>query len=274
MYDTGGHPYDAIRQCTANSCFSRSRYTGKERDTESGNDYFGARYYGSSMGRFLSPDWSVQVEPVPYARLDNPQTLNLYVYLRNNPLAGVDADGHCSAAEEAACEQASKVYSETGDAGAAARAGQQAQEQKAEVGYGETSGLVPERSANAPAQKRNPYDASTWDASSTAQLGLARQNIMDVSDRNDDVKRSKPSDPDNSIQKQAWDASMNAAGKSNGSLPGKFFFIRQAGVGKQRPSKKQGWGQGTPIHEYGPFRNVGGGDVPRGDRTYVDIYDK
>ena len=32
------------------------RFTGKERDSESGNDYFGARYYGSSMGRFMSPD--------------------------------------------------------------------------------------------------------------------------------------------------------------------------------------------------------------------------
>jgi len=31
-------------------------FTGKERDTETGNDYFGARYYGSSMGRFMSPD--------------------------------------------------------------------------------------------------------------------------------------------------------------------------------------------------------------------------
>ena len=39
--------------------------TGKERDTESGNDYFGARYYASSMGRFLSPDWSAKVEPGP-----------------------------------------------------------------------------------------------------------------------------------------------------------------------------------------------------------------
>jgi RHS repeat-associated protein len=36
-----------------------SRSTGKERDTESGNDYFGARYYNSSMGRFMSPDWRV-----------------------------------------------------------------------------------------------------------------------------------------------------------------------------------------------------------------------
>jgi RHS repeat-associated protein len=73
----------------------RSRYTGKERDTESGNDYFGARYYASSMGRFMSPDWSAQAEPVPYAKLDNPQTLNLYSYMGNNPLSGADPDGHC-----------------------------------------------------------------------------------------------------------------------------------------------------------------------------------
>jgi RHS repeat-associated protein len=51
---------------------SPSISTGKERDTESGNDYFGARYYASTMGRWLSPDWSAKVMPVPYAKLDNP----------------------------------------------------------------------------------------------------------------------------------------------------------------------------------------------------------
>ena len=72
----------------------QSRSTGKERDTESGNDYFGARYYASSMGRFMSPDWSAKVEPVPYAKLDNPQSLNLYAYVGNNPLTRTDPDGH------------------------------------------------------------------------------------------------------------------------------------------------------------------------------------
>jgi hypothetical protein len=47
------------------------------------------------MGRFLSPDWSAKEEPVPYAKLDDPQSLNLYVYVYNNPLTRVDADGHC-----------------------------------------------------------------------------------------------------------------------------------------------------------------------------------
>jgi RHS repeat-associated protein len=72
----------------------KSRYTGKERDTESGNDYFEARYYSSAMGRFMSPDWSAKEEPVPYAKLDDPQTLNLYSYVQNNPLTREDADGH------------------------------------------------------------------------------------------------------------------------------------------------------------------------------------
>lgn len=69
-------------------------FTGKERDTESGLDYFGARYYGSTMGRFMSPDWSAKIEPVPYSKLDNPQSLNLYAYVGNNPLSLVDSDGH------------------------------------------------------------------------------------------------------------------------------------------------------------------------------------
>ena len=69
-------------------------FTGKERDSESGNDYFGARYYASATGRWLSPDWADRAEPVPYAKLDDPQTLNLYSYVANNPLAQIDIDGH------------------------------------------------------------------------------------------------------------------------------------------------------------------------------------
>jgi hypothetical protein len=42
----------------------------------------------------MTPDWSAQAEPVPYARLDNPQSLNLYAYVLNNPVTSVDPDGH------------------------------------------------------------------------------------------------------------------------------------------------------------------------------------
>ena len=65
------------------------RFTGKERDAESGLDYFGARYYGSSMGRFMSPD-PVIITP---ERLASPQELNLYAYGANNPLRFIDPTG-------------------------------------------------------------------------------------------------------------------------------------------------------------------------------------
>jgi RHS repeat-associated protein len=76
------------------------KFTSKERDAETGLDYFGARYYSASQGRFTSPDWSSKPQPVPYADLKDPQTLNLYAYVRNNPLSRIDPDGHfdCSGA--------------------------------------------------------------------------------------------------------------------------------------------------------------------------------
>ena len=71
------------------------KFTGKERDSESGLDNFGARYNSSSMGRFMSPDWSAAPMGVPYADFGNPQSLNLYSYVKNNPVTATDPDGHC-----------------------------------------------------------------------------------------------------------------------------------------------------------------------------------
>jgi RHS repeat-associated protein len=61
-------------------------FTGKERDAESGNDYFGARYFASTMGRMLSPD------PIG-GDLTDPQSLNKYAYALNNPLRFTDPTG-------------------------------------------------------------------------------------------------------------------------------------------------------------------------------------
>jgi len=77
--------------------------SGKERDAESGDDYFGARYYGSSMGRFMSPDSFG-------GHLEDPQTLNHYSYVGNNPLSRTDPDGHdfyqqCGSSDHSGCTQ-------------------------------------------------------------------------------------------------------------------------------------------------------------------------
>jgi RHS repeat-associated protein len=73
--------------CNCND--SEQHFTGKERDAESGLDYFGARYYSSNMARFSSPDPS----QLYYADLGNPQSFNLYSYGRNNPLGNIDPTG-------------------------------------------------------------------------------------------------------------------------------------------------------------------------------------
>lgn len=83
----------------------QSRYTGKERDAESGLDYFGARYYSSVIGRFSSPD------PVfaSAARVMDPQQWNMYAYGRNNPLSitdptGLDFNLRCSGGDSLTCQ--------------------------------------------------------------------------------------------------------------------------------------------------------------------------
>jgi RHS repeat-associated protein len=75
-----------------NTCSTRYRFTGYERDAETaygvsaGNDYAFARYYNSRLGRFMSPD------PLG-GRIDDPQTLNRYAYVRDNPIGLVDPTG-------------------------------------------------------------------------------------------------------------------------------------------------------------------------------------
>ena len=85
------------------------KFTGQERDAETGLDYFGARYMSSAQGRFTSPD---PYNPMMIAQmsiagglpaeaahshmqdfLENPQNWNRYTYVRNNPLALVDPFG-------------------------------------------------------------------------------------------------------------------------------------------------------------------------------------
>jgi RHS repeat-associated protein len=75
------------------------KFTGKIRDNESGNDYFKYRYLASSMGRWLAPDPS----GLSHVNLADPQQLNLYDYVGNNPLTRIDLEGLCWAGFQWAC---------------------------------------------------------------------------------------------------------------------------------------------------------------------------
>jgi len=75
---------DKIRTLEIERCATR----------ETGNDDFGARYYTNRFGHWLSADWSAVPVAVPYANLTNPQTLNLYSMVADDPESFSDLDGH------------------------------------------------------------------------------------------------------------------------------------------------------------------------------------
>jgi len=89
-YDADYYPFGAERSPYTNTCTSNNyKFTAKERDSESNLDNSSARFYTYSYGRFMSPDPSGLSLSDP----TDPQQLNLYAYVRNNPLRFIDPTG-------------------------------------------------------------------------------------------------------------------------------------------------------------------------------------
>ena len=83
--------YDPFGFSAASDNVDNRQFTGKERDSVSGLDYFGARYNSSSLGRFMSADpFNVAGD---FVDSQNPQHWNMYSYVLNSPLNAVDPDG-------------------------------------------------------------------------------------------------------------------------------------------------------------------------------------
>lgn len=79
-------PFGQEWSCSPSDPANHYKFTGHERDVESGLDHTWFRQYSSAQGRWLSPD-------LLDGDVVDPQTLNLYAYVRNNPLKLVDRLG-------------------------------------------------------------------------------------------------------------------------------------------------------------------------------------
>jgi RHS repeat-associated protein len=89
LIDDGGsviehRSYDSFGNLTSTPTFDfRYGYTGRERDSETGLEYYRARYYDSAVGRFISED------PIGFAAGDS----NIYRYVSNNVVNSIDPSG-------------------------------------------------------------------------------------------------------------------------------------------------------------------------------------
>ncbi|OQY89921.1 MAG: hypothetical protein B6D41_10085 [Chloroflexi bacterium UTCFX4] len=87
-------PYGAQRTTEGSALPTDNTFTGQKSDDSTGLMFYGARYYDVTLGRFIQPDTIV---PQPM----DPQSLNRYSYVRNNPINLIDPSGH---AEEPSCQ--------------------------------------------------------------------------------------------------------------------------------------------------------------------------
>jgi RHS repeat-associated protein len=89
---TSTHDYEpfGVEITPTDECDNTHKFTGHERDTETGNDYMHFRFFSSNMGRFQKPDSNFD------SPLSNPQGWNLYTYVKGNPVNFNDPTGHAA----------------------------------------------------------------------------------------------------------------------------------------------------------------------------------
>jgi RHS repeat-associated protein len=291
-------------ETSSGSCGDPSpmHFTGKERDTESNVDNFGARDYMSLYGRWMMPDYSEMPEAVPYADLTNPQTLNLYVLSRENPITFADLDGHdgnglptelditytavCGSADAAtpnALACGSTAEKGVNSQGAVQATGPEnksqnlsAQQQNlAGTIYNETASLRPQVGKNG---KSDPASAASLSngREATGEVVLNRA----AAGKTGGVASSEVSKLGKATSQYA--DSLTAAKEAitvGGSKTGpQHYYIRSGDLtivkGKVTAGDQPWWGRGVvPASSYGPFRNpVQAGDVAAGSDIWIDIY--
>jgi RHS repeat-associated protein len=197
---------------TSSPCENRpQKFTAKERDAESGLDYFGARYYGSALGRFSSPDPS----GLDFADPASPQSLNLYGYAWNNPLANLDPTGlSCVNLDNGG-------QSDDGDGKGCAGAG-------VKPGKADDPSTLNEGQVNAEAKDKNPSNFDYLWTISTHEIPRYDPNDLPL---NDNAKRIFTL----AYYRSAHDLGCVGLGAAVGDAGGALFVSGQPNAGFRSP---------------------------------------
>jgi RHS repeat-associated protein len=257
-YDADFGPFGEERTYIS-TCPQNYKFEGKERDTETGNDDFGARNYSWRFGRWLSADWSSVPVPVPYANLLNPQTLNLYSMVSDDPESFADLDGHenTTPAWERSDGEINQCTGSGGPDDCSAQKPQppnpqaqkkhhhphkrKSQKQVAGTIYNETSSLRP----------------SAKNGQGSAQdLHSARVGIAQVLEVNRSKEKVAPSTVNDNLNNRdaaaAWKDSLAAASEAttsaNGTNGATHFYLNAG-----QENKPSWYTQGEIEESFGPF---------------------
>jgi RHS repeat-associated protein len=113
-YDADHYPWGGELPFVNNDP-NKYKFGGHEQDGETGLYYYGARHYHSALSRFMTPDWEALPGPVAWADFENPQSLNRYSYVLNNPLSLADPDGHDCVVQSSTGANTEKVTVSSGN---------------------------------------------------------------------------------------------------------------------------------------------------------------
>jgi len=110
VYAEAHDPYGGIQKTWANSFDPKRKFADKERDEETGLDYFAARFYSAPMYRWLSVDPALYLD----VAIKNPQAWNLYSFCRNNPVNLIDPTGQVVIADDGAYSRLQALFGYAG----------------------------------------------------------------------------------------------------------------------------------------------------------------
>jgi RHS repeat-associated protein len=266
------YEYDAFGNIiTACGSFANDfQFSTQMANTNAGWHMYMFRSYDPRLGRWTQRD--------PMRSPDSP---NLYLYGRNSPtnygdlLGLLDLYNHPVAIDlgdgqwylpvsRARVKDDSPWMDSTGTK----EGMEELTKEGASAAFGETGGIYPQLKPGA----SNVYNPSDWDPGSAQELQEARAWIADVRERNKITGFLDKSRTTNAVERTIWTKCYEAAEKAaRKNLPSdvRHFFLRQEGEGRQKPD----WARNmTPYKTFGPFKNIGGGDVPTGDKTFIDFY--